>query len=79
LLRPVAAITLATVLVTGVIVIERTRHLPIRAASGESGLGPLPGSAVSDLESLQDEDELLSDFDLLDELAPDQSNSSSQN
>jgi hypothetical protein len=45
----------------------------------ESDVSALPGSAVGDLQSLQEADELLADFDLLDELAPDQSHPSNQN
>jgi hypothetical protein len=39
----------------------------------------LPGSAVGDLQSLEAADELFADFDLLDDLSPDQQNPSSQN
>jgi hypothetical protein len=39
-------------------------------------LEPPTGSAVADLQSLDEGDELFADFDLLDELAPDQQNAS---
>jgi hypothetical protein len=64
----------------GVLVVQRTTHRDIMASAPmESDVSALPGSAVGDLQSLQEADELLADFDLLDELAPDQSHPSNQN
>jgi hypothetical protein len=64
----------------------RSARCAAHDASGHHGIGShgisvsaLPGSAVGDLQSLQEADELLADFDLLDELAPDQSHASNQN
>lgn len=78
--RTVGALTLASLLMAGVLVVQRTTHRDIMASAPmESDVSALPGSAVGDLQSLQEADELLADFDLLDELAPDQSHPSNQN
>lgn len=78
-LQPVVAIGFATLLVAGTLVVQRTTHLPVRTpVTYEWDVIAQPGSAVGDLQSLQEADELLTDFDLLDELAPVQSNSSRQ-
>jgi hypothetical protein len=79
LFQPVVAIGFATLLVAGALVVQRSTHPPVGArAPYEADVIALPGSAVGDLQSLQEADELLTDFDLLDELAPDHSDASSQ-
>ena len=78
--QPVVAVSFATLLLVGVVVLQRTtRSLMRTSAPQRSELRALPGSAVGDLQSLEAADELFADFDLLDDLSPDQQNPSSQN
>lgn len=75
----VIALSIAVLLLVAAITPQRTKAPPAMAyLVDENAMGPSPGSAVGDLQSLLEADELFADFDLLDELAPDQQNPSSQ-
>ena len=78
--QPVVAVSFATLSLVGVVALQRTTRSPVStSAPQESELRALPGSAVGDLQSLEAADGLFADFDLLDQLAPDQQNASGQN
>ena len=73
-LRPtIIAFSVATILFTIAITIQLTQSSPISASFVEEhNVGSLSGSAVGDLQALDEADELLADFDLVDHLAPDE-------
>jgi hypothetical protein len=72
---PVVAVSLAALLLVGAITLHQTkRSLVNPSAVQEFGAGTSPGSAVGDLQSLEEAEELFADFDLLDQLAPDHQN-----
>jgi hypothetical protein len=70
--QPVVAVSLAALLLVGAITMHQTkRSLVASSAIQEFGAGTAPGSAVGDLQSLKEAEDLFADFDLLDQLAPD--------
>jgi hypothetical protein len=70
--RPVLAMGLATLLFAIIVVTRSTTRLPLPVPTRESELEALPGTAVGDLEMLEEVDNLSKVSDLLDLLAPEQ-------
>ena len=71
--RPAWAVSLATVLVAGAVVVVGTKsYVPtteaINTRPPELSVPVLPGTAVGDLQALERNNELYADFDVLDEL-----------
>jgi hypothetical protein len=76
---PVVAVSLAALLLVGAITMHQTkRSLVAPSAIQKFGAGTSPGSAVGDLQSLEEAEKLFADFDLLDQLAPDHQNATSR-
>jgi hypothetical protein len=77
---PVVAVSLAALFLVGALALQRTKGAPTPASVVEEyDSRALPGSAVGDLQSLEEAGELFADFDLLDQLAPDEQAASSRN
>jgi hypothetical protein len=73
----VFVLSLAALLLLVTVTLQRTETVPATSSLMDKyALEPPTGSAVADLQSLDEGDELFADFDLLDELAPDQQNAS---
>lgn len=73
----VFVLSLAALLLLVTVTLQRTETVPATPSLMDKyALEPPTGSAVADLQSLDEGDELFADFDLLDELAPDQQNAS---
>ena len=73
----VFVLSLAALLLLATVTLQRTETVPATPSlMDKHALEPPTGSAVADLQSLDEGDELFADFDLLDELAPDHQNAS---
>jgi hypothetical protein len=77
LFRPAWAIGLATILFIGLVAVRHTMHSHV-SPPAESGLQASPGSAVEDLQTLEEVDTVSTDLDLLDDLAPSQEQTTNQ-
>jgi hypothetical protein len=76
---PVISFSLAALLLVGAIAMRHRIYSPTTvSASREFDPNVHAGSAVGDLQSLEEADDLM-DFDLLDDFAPDQQFAASQN
>jgi hypothetical protein len=67
--RPVLALGLATLVLGGILTVRYTRRSP-EVSTERSELEMVPGSAVGDLQMLEEVEKVSGDSDLLDELAP---------
>lgn len=76
-LRPALTIGLATFLLVGILEVKYTTRPP-SAPSQRAEAETLPGSAVGDLQMLEEVD-VFGDSELLDQLTPDQQQAASQN
>jgi hypothetical protein len=70
--RPALAVSLAVLMVAGVTLVRNGGNSDVPASSNVIATGPQisaePGSAVGDLQALDKNDDLYSDFDVLDDL-----------
>ena len=76
--QPALAVGLAIVLLAGVLAVRNTTRSPV-AAPGDSSLDTVPGSALGDLQALEELDSASHDSDLLDQLAPGQGEPGDEN
>lgn len=78
LFRPALAAGLTTVVLIGSFAVRYTIHSRVSPPTEESDLQASPGSAVEDLQTLEEVDALSTDLDLLDDLAPSQEQTTNQ-
>jgi hypothetical protein len=75
--RPVFALGLVTVVLTGILTVRYSRHFP-KVSTPQSEADVIPGSAVGDLQMLEEVEKVAGDSDLLDDLAPGQQDLANQ-